>query len=111
MFIFRFILQDYNFIKIIVFIEVTMSVQHFILCLDKNVTIGAGTLITSVIVNNPSVDCHFHLYAKTKDLEIIQKLLTPRFSKLNLALRAYLWVKFKKQCTIKPLFMLLLNHY
>ena len=27
------------------------------------------------------------------------------------ALRAYLWVKFKKQCTIKPLFMLLLNHY
>src|SRR5574344_2055106 len=28
-----------------------------------------------------------------------------------LALRAYLWVKFKKQCTIKPLFMLLLNHY
>lgn len=83
MFIFGFIIQDYNFIKIIVFIEVTMSVQHFILCLDKNVTIGAGTLITSVIVNNPSVDCHFHLYAKTKDLEIIQKLLTPRFSKLN----------------------------
>lgn len=27
------------------------------------------------------------------------------------ALRAYMWVKFKKQCTIKPLFMLLLNHY
>src|SRR5574344_213925 len=29
----------------------------------------------------------------------------------KMALRAYLWVKFKKQCTIKPLFMLLLNHY
>src|SRR5574344_2083448 len=42
---------------------------------------------------------YYMFYSDTNDI---------RFFK---ALRAYLWVKFKKQCTIKPLFMLLLNHY
>ncbi len=60
-----------------------MNTQNFIICLDNNVTIGAGTLITSVVVNNPNTNCHFHLYGLKSEIIKIKSLLDHRFAKLN----------------------------
>lgn len=54
---------------------------------------------------------NFYFQIVNFDKSIHTKITPALLIHIKKALRAYMWVKFKKQCTIKPLFMLLLNHY
>lgn len=49
--------------------------------MDVNVLLGAGTLITSVIHNNPNLNLTFHLFSTTDDLTKIRSAIAPRIQK------------------------------
>lgn len=60
-----------------------MNTEHFLLGIDANVVIGAGTLITSIAVNNPNLNLVFHIFAETNELLRIKPLLDSRIAAIN----------------------------